>query len=389
MAIDNLLNMQQILGNIQQQYPIKPPTFVPPPPPPPTVNPRNSKRQNWADALYLLGGALKGNDMSQDMAMLQQSQQLRTARDNAAKLNAAIDGSNLNAAQKELAKANPELFAKYQFESQFGSGGVSTLIENAQYLSKLREDLRKETDKNKKDIIQRKIDDVVALGSVGKYDPELRANVTSAIESAKTGTETVLTPGQKTEDSAFATRYVKWEGGERQQAEQNLKNLNDKLDILASGDKNVSGPFLGQIPEGIRAFTNPDSLAFIGDIRDVVFQSLRATLGAQFTEKEGERLVAAAFDARLSEEENYKRLKRLVEKIQDTKNSMEAMSAHWKKNGTLQGYESKQIVFQDVFDSFAEEDFIGKSDEELRILYDEGDITLQNSIINFLEKREK
>jgi hypothetical protein len=45
--------------------------------------------------------------------------------------------------------------------------------------------------------------------------------------------------------------------------------------------------------------------------------------------------------------------------------------------------------FQDIFDSFVEEDFTGKSDEELRTLYDEGDITLQNSIINFLEKKEK
>ena len=190
-------------------------------------------------------------------------------------------------------------------------------------------------------------------------------------------------------DQAFASRYIAWEGGERQQTDQNIKNLSAKLDILISGDKNVSGPILGQIPEGIRAITNPDSLAFIGDIRDVVFQSLRATLGAQFTEKEGERLVAAAFDARLSEEENYKRLKRLVEKIQNTRNSMDSMSDYWSKHGTLQGYESSPIVFQDVFDSFVEEDFTGKSDEELKSLYYEGDITLQNSIINFLEEREK
>ena len=137
MATNGLLNMQQILGGIQQQYPVNPPT-PPPPPPSPTANPRNPRKQKWADMLYLLGGALKGNDMSQDMNMLQQSQQLRTARDNAAKLNAAIDGSNLNPAQKELAKANPELFAKYQFESQFGSGAKdTTLITNNKYINDL------------------------------------------------------------------------------------------------------------------------------------------------------------------------------------------------------------------------------------------------------------
>ena len=121
MAINNLLNMQQILGNIQQQYPVNPPTPVPTPAPPPPVNARDPRKQKFADMLYLLGGALKGNDMSQDIALLEQRQQLRTARENAAKLNAAIDGSNLNAAQKELAKTYPEVFAQYQLESQFGT----------------------------------------------------------------------------------------------------------------------------------------------------------------------------------------------------------------------------------------------------------------------------
>jgi len=113
MAIDNLLNMQQILGNIQQQYPIKPPTFVPPPPPPPTVNPRNSKRQNWADMLYLLGGALKGNDMSQDMAMLQQSQQLRTARDNAAKLEKDLIAQGFDAGFARSTAQDPQARSAY------------------------------------------------------------------------------------------------------------------------------------------------------------------------------------------------------------------------------------------------------------------------------------
>ena len=121
MAVNNLLNMQQILGNIQQQYPVNPPTPVPTPAPPPPVNARDPRKQKFADMLYLLGGALKGNDMSQDIALLEQRQQLRTARENAAKLNAAIDGSNLNAAQKELAKTYPEVFAQYQLESQFGT----------------------------------------------------------------------------------------------------------------------------------------------------------------------------------------------------------------------------------------------------------------------------
>ena len=147
MAINNLLNMQQLLdpvgqqlqaglrqqrGQISQDVANRNAQIQ---------KDKDARKQKWANALYLLGGALRGNDMSQDMAMLQQSQQLRTARENAAKLNAAIDGSNLNAAQKELAKANPELFAKYQFESQFSGGAKDTAdIRNFNFRNSLSEE---------------------------------------------------------------------------------------------------------------------------------------------------------------------------------------------------------------------------------------------------------
>mgnify|MGYP003131429832 CR=1 FL=1 len=124
MAINNLLNMQQLLdpvgqqlqaglrqqrGQISQDVANRNAQIQ---------RDKDARKQKWANALYLLGGALKGNDMSQDMNMLQQSQQLRTARENAAKLNAAIDGSNLNAAQKELAKIYPDAYAQHLFAGQ-------------------------------------------------------------------------------------------------------------------------------------------------------------------------------------------------------------------------------------------------------------------------------
>lgn len=72
------------------------------------------KKQNWANALYLLGGALKGNDMSKDMAMLQQNQQLRTARDKANEIEEltkqyqdAIASGDLDTALAIGARLNP------------------------------------------------------------------------------------------------------------------------------------------------------------------------------------------------------------------------------------------------------------------------------------------
>jgi len=70
----NLLNMQQILGGIQQQYPVTPPT--PMPTPTPTVSPKSDKNEMLAMMLYALGGALKGDkNFVQNTLQLQQMQE--------------------------------------------------------------------------------------------------------------------------------------------------------------------------------------------------------------------------------------------------------------------------------------------------------------------------
>lgn len=63
-------------------------------------------------------------------------------------------------------------------------------------------------------------------------------------------------------------------------------------------------------------FANPE----LADIKDrltgIVFQSLKETLGAQFTQKEAERLVEAEFNISLPTEKNVERLKRMRRKIE-------------------------------------------------------------------------
>ena len=66
--------MQQILGGIQQQYPVTPPT--PMPTPTPTVSPKSDKNEMLAMMLYALGGALKGDkNFVQNTLQLQQMQE--------------------------------------------------------------------------------------------------------------------------------------------------------------------------------------------------------------------------------------------------------------------------------------------------------------------------
>ena len=58
----NLLDMQKILGGIQQQYPVTPPTQPSASIPTPTANPTTGKNETLAMMLYALGGALKGDE---------------------------------------------------------------------------------------------------------------------------------------------------------------------------------------------------------------------------------------------------------------------------------------------------------------------------------------
>ena len=92
----NLLDMQKILGGIQQQYPVTPPTQ--PSAPTPTVDPKAGRNQKLAMMLYALGGALKGDeDFVVKTLQLQQMQEGKKKEEKRKK--------NY---QEFLAKLNPE-----------------------------------------------------------------------------------------------------------------------------------------------------------------------------------------------------------------------------------------------------------------------------------------
>lgn len=219
-----------------------------------------------------------------------------------------------------------------------------------------------------------------------RLDADTAGKIAAAQTQAKQG-GVLLTPAEKLVDEKFAATAAEYLSGGKTQIGANVLNLRRKLKILESGDLNVSGPVVGLLPESVQSITNPDALSFIGDIREIVFQSLREKLGAQFTEKEGDRLVAAAFDQRLSEEQNIKRLERLLQVIEGAAKNKEEMIAHYNENGTLQGYVQQPLNFESIFYTLLEDDFKDKTDAQLRQIALEGDQETRNAIITFLEKR--
>lgn len=192
----------------------------------------------------------------------------------------------------------------------------------------------------------------LAVTGAIKYDPEAMRELEEAKRKGKAAGGLDLTPGQRKADENFAKVYNTWQfEGEKQQAESNIRNLDNKLARLATGQENVSGRDIGLTPEILRPFVQPEATSFLDEVNDIVFQSLRATLGAQFTQEEGKRLVAATFNQALPEEFNRPRLQRLSAKIKSIYKSKQDAIDYFNEYDTLAGFKQEPETFDDILDA--------------------------------------
>ena len=222
------------------------------------------------------------------------------------------------------------------------------------------------------------------LIATGRQSPELAAQFRAS--RSEGGLD--LTPGQKKLDTQFATTAESWLSKDSIQVDANIKNLEEKIGIIERGEANVSGPVIGITPEWLQPFAGQtQAKAFLGDVRDIVFQSLKEKLGAQFTEKEGDRLVAAAYDPSLPEEINAKRLRRLLAVVKTMKASKDGMVDVWNQTGTLKDYGQPKATFNNIYDALVEEEFASKTTEELTNIYaNTKDLDKKTAILRYAEK---
>lgn len=218
----------------------------------------------------------------------------------------------------------------------------------------------------------------------GSQSPELQ----ELLRKAKSPGGVDLTPGQISLDKKFATTAESWLSKDSAQVDANIMNLEEKIGIIERGEADVSGRVIGITPEFLQPFVGQtEAKAFLGDVRDIVFQSLKEKLGAQFTEKEGDRLVAAAYDPSLPEELNAKRLRRLLSVVKTMKVSKDGMVEHWNTTGTLKDYEPPKATFNNIYDAIVQEEFQNKTTEELTTMYaNTKDLDKKAAIIRYAEK---
>jgi hypothetical protein len=129
--------------------------------------------------------------------------------------------------------------------------------------------------------------------------------------------------------------------------QQKLANLGRYDQVLASmiAEGSFTGGFIEKfIPnaagfkEKARTLFNPTGQDALDNVASVVMQSLKDILGGAFSEREGQRLIDAAYNPGLGPEENARRLLRARNIIAVALQEQDKMYQYYVDNGNLSGY---------------------------------------------------
>ena len=160
-----------------------------------------------------------------------------------------------------------------------------------------------------------------------------------------------LTVGQKKLDETFAKDLV----ANRDKLLNDKVNLSKIENILAEindPDFQATGTIRQKSPilEDLLKFDSQGQrrLDLSDRVRNVVQQSLRTILGAQFTEREGEKLIASYFNPALTESYNQRRLAELQTQLKAKTDYEDARINHFIENGTMDKFNLKPPSAEDI-----------------------------------------
>lgn len=124
-----------------------------------------------------------------------------------------------------------------------------------------------------------------------------------------------------------------------------LRAIASELQGTAQDKVPATGPIAGltasMLPNAVGSMIMPQSTKLRQDAERIIQNSLRATLGAQFTEKEGIRFLERAYNPSLPVADNVKRLTDIADELEMVATNKEAAVEYMKKNGTLEGFKPR------------------------------------------------
>lgn len=179
--------------------------------------------------------------------------------------------------------------------------------------------------------------------SVAKYQQTGNIADLVLLKEATAAGEGKLTPAQRAADTAFGKEYNDFvAGGGISTIQKNLADLDRAIQVLeTSKDGEITGKVIGLSDKaGTLSFTNPKAAEVKDIVGGVVQSNLRAVLGGQFAQKEGEALLARAFNPAQPQKDNLNRLKALRQQIANTAQSKIQAVSEFEEKGTLKDFKA-------------------------------------------------
>lgn len=162
------------------------------------------------------------------------------------------------------------------------------------------------------------------------------------VRAAEKAKKPIVTKAQEAVDKKFAQEYNDFVvAGGFEDAQKGIKQLKEASEALKT--QSLTGPLTGITPDVALSILNPEAIEVRDKVQEVVQRNLRLVLGAQFTQKEGEMLLARAYNPRLSEQENKRRVDRLIKQIEGAARAKMNASKYYEEHGTLQGFKGTLI----------------------------------------------
>jgi len=122
---------------------------------------------------------------------------------------------------------------------------------------------------------------------------------------------------------------------DRDQYLNDINKIDNAIDILDKDNITTSGRFVGRLPDFART---ESSITARENIQSAIQETLRPTLGAQFTEREGERIMNLQYNENLDESENKKRALELKKFIEKKVKFSDDLYSYIEEKGTDKGF---------------------------------------------------
>ena len=168
------------------------------------------------------------------------------------------------------------------------------------------------------------LDQALATNKQQQDDVLVTVSKTAPLSAGKPGA------GAEADDVAFAKKANEWEDETRPTLSKGISSINLGIRMIEKDPSFVSGRIQGNLPELMRSKYSKDIQRIIDEAG---VEKMRATLGSQFTEKEGKMMRGLLYDPTLDPDQNLAHLKRVIETLDKAQARMDAKVNFYRDNG--------------------------------------------------------